>query len=73
MNASPRSTGSSVVAFPRLTTGRISATTWSTGVSQSLLENSKIKRFLAQRYSELLDEFQELAAHEHVLVAVERQ
>lgn len=29
-----------------------------------LLENSKIKRFLAQRYSELLDEFQELAALE---------
>lgn len=29
-----------------------------------LLENSKIKRFLTQRYSELLDEFQELAALE---------
>ena len=29
-----------------------------------LLENTKIKRFLKQRYSELLEEFQELAALE---------
>jgi hypothetical protein len=29
-----------------------------------LLENTKIKRFLTQRYGDLLDEFQELVAME---------
>ena len=34
------------------------------GRIKRLLENPKVKRFLQQRYAELLEEFQELAALE---------